>query len=95
MWLLSTSELPQARVRDKYKRPMEGNIYEKFNSNSSILVFNDSVSYVATETWLRSIPYGDDASACTIGAVTGDRDGLVSEYATATYAGVSPCFTLK
>ena len=95
LWLLSTSELPQARVRDKYKRPMEGNIYEKFNSNSSILVFNDSVSYVATETWLRSIPYGDDASACTIGAVTGDRDGLVSEYATATYAGVSPCFTLK
>ena len=57
--------------------------------------FNDSVSYVATETWRRSIPYGDDERACIIGAVTGDRDGLVSEWATAGSVGVSPCFTLK
>ena len=59
------------------------------------MVYNDSVSYVATETWLRSIPYGDDASACIIGVTTESPDGLVYEYATATYAGVSPCFTLK
>ena len=74
---------------------MEGNIYEKFEKNSSILVFNDSVSYVATETWLRSIPYGDDESACIIGVTTESPDGLVYEWATAGSVGVSPCFTLK
>ena len=64
-------------------------------SNTSILVCNDSYISLGTETWLRSIPYGDDERACIIGAVTGDRDGLVSEWATASYVGVSPCFTLK
>ena len=95
LWLLSTSELPPVRVRKKYQRPMEGKLYEKFNSNSSILVFNDSVSYVATETWLRSIPYGDDERACIIGVTTESLDGLVYEWATAGDVGVSPCFTLK
>lgn len=97
LWLLSTSELPLARVKDKYKRPMEGNVYEKFETNSSILVFNDSVTSVGTETWLRSIPYNknNDERACIIIALTGDRDGLVSECATAAWSGVSPCFTLK
>ena len=95
LWLLSTSELPPARVRNQYKRPMEGNVYEKFNSNYSILVCDDSFNSLGTETWLRSIPYGDDERACIIGAVTGDRDGLVSEWATAGDVGVSPCFTLK
>ena len=99
LWLLSTSELPPARVggRNQYKRPMEGNVYEKFETNASILVFDANVINVGTDTWLRSIPYNknNDARACVIGAVTGNRDGLVSECATAAWSGVSPCFTLK
>ena len=95
LWLLSTSELPPSRVtKEKYKRPMEGDVYEKFKTNSFILVMNDNVTSVGTGTWLRSIPYRDNEEACVIG-YTDNRGSLVTEFPTALDIGVSPCFTLK
>lgn len=95
LWLLSTSELPPSRVtKEKYKRPMEGDVYEKFKTNSSILVMNDNVTSVGTDTWLRSIPRGNNEEACIIG-YSDNRGSLVTEFPTALDIGVSPCFTLK